>query len=89
MLVFFHVQEQPVPPSAPMDPSLQSQSANPIYQPQPINPMYPQPMDPSAAQPQNGMYQPQPYVVQANPVYQGTPSQFVAMPPNVANRPME
>lgn len=74
--------------------TVQPQPINPAYQPQPINPAYqPQPMDPAAGgQPQNGMYQPQPYVVQANPVYpgapSGAPSQFVFMP-NAANRPME
>lgn len=77
-----------------MNITVQPQPINPMYQPQPINPAYqPQPMDPAAAgQPQNGMYQPQPYVVQANPVYpgvpNGAPSQFVVMP-NAANRPME
>ncbi|KAM7457191.1 hypothetical protein BLSTO_02052 [Blastocystis sp. subtype 1] len=84
----------PVGPSTPVTMTVQPQPINPAYQPQPINPAYqPQPMDPAAGgQPQNGMYQPQPYVVQANPVYpgapSGAPSQFVVMP-NVANRPMD
>ncbi|KAK8820528.1 hypothetical protein WA577_006588, partial [Blastocystis sp. JDR] len=86
-----------VPVSNPTDASNPVGPSTPVtmtVQPQPINPAYqPQPMDPAAAgQPQNGMYQPQPYVVQANPVYpgapSGAPSQFVVMP-NAANRPMD